>query len=63
MYFEKYPMYGDKRLDFESFKSAAQIISSTKGHLTAEGIDAIYTIKMVWIKEDTLKTSNIWGKY
>ena len=55
MYFEKYPMYGDKRLDFESFKSAAQIISSTKGHLTVEGIGAIYTIKMVWIKEDTPK--------
>lgn len=37
-------MYGDKRLDFESFKSAAEIIS-TKGHLTAEGLDTINTIK------------------
>lgn len=37
-------MYGDKRLDFESFKQAAKIISS-KGHLTAEGLDEIYLIK------------------
>lgn len=56
-FFEKYPMYGDKRLDFESFNhpiaaaaAAAQIIS-TKGHLTGEGLDAIYTIKKGMNKE------------
>jgi len=50
-------MYGDKRLDFESFNhpiaaaaAAAQIIS-TKGHLTGEGLDAIYTIKKGMNKE------------
>jgi len=41
-FFEKYSMYGDKRLDFESFQLAAEIIS-TKGHLTAEGLDTINT--------------------
>lgn len=42
--FDKYPMYGDKQLDFESFKKAAEIIS-TKGHLTLEGGEEIRMIK------------------
>jgi len=43
-FFEKYPMYGDKKLDFESFKQAAMIISS-KGHLTVQGLEKIHIIK------------------
>jgi hypothetical protein len=42
--FEKYPMYGDKQLDFESFKKVSQIISA-KGHLTVEGEEEINEIK------------------
>ena len=37
-------MYGDKQLDLESFKQAAKIRPS-KGHLTAEGLEDIHSIK------------------
>jgi hypothetical protein len=37
-------MYGDKQLDFESFKKVSQIISA-KGHLTVEGGEEINEIK------------------
>ena len=42
--FEKYPMYGDKQLDFESFKKVSQIIS-VKDHLTIEGREKINEIR------------------
>jgi hypothetical protein len=37
-------MFGDKQLDFNSFKSAAQIIL-VKGHLTEKGLKEIQGIK------------------
>lgn len=49
-FFDKYPIYGDKRLDFESFKQAASTIVS-KGHLTAEGLEEINSIKGSMNKE------------
>ena len=42
--FEKYPMHGDKQLDFLSFKKAAEIIYA-KNHLTVEGENEIRDIK------------------
>lgn len=43
-FFEKYPLHGNKQLDFDDFKNAANIISS-KNHLTAEGIQELSDIK------------------
>jgi hypothetical protein len=43
-FFEKYPLEGSKRADFEDFCKAAEIMQ-TKGHLTPEGLDQIKKIK------------------
>ncbi|OAX31767.1 homing endonuclease, partial [Rhizopogon vinicolor AM-OR11-026] len=43
-FFDKYPILGIKRLDFEDFKKVSQIVKSKK-HLTPEGIKTILEIK------------------
>ncbi len=44
-FFSKYPIHGVKALDFNDWKSAAEIVKS-KGHLTKEGIEKILKIKL-----------------
>jgi hypothetical protein len=43
-FFQKHPLQGTKKLDFEDFVEVAQIIK-IKGHLTAEGLKEIQIIK------------------
>jgi hypothetical protein len=43
-FFDKYPIQGQKALDFEDFKRVAEIMKSN-GHLTAEGFAKILKIK------------------
>lgn len=42
--FQEYPLHGVKRLDFEDFSRAAELIKSKK-HLTTEGLELIRKIK------------------
>ena len=43
-HFEKYPLYTQKKADFELFKCAVNIMN-TKGHLTLDGLQEIFNIK------------------
>jgi len=40
LFFEKYPIYGAKYLDFQSFCKGISIIEN-KGHLTQQGLDQL----------------------
>ena len=42
-FFNKYPILGVKRLDFEDFKTVAELVKN-KEHLNAEGLDNIIQI-------------------
>jgi hypothetical protein len=42
--FEKYPIQGEKYLDYESFCKVAELMQN-KAHLTLEGLDKIRKIK------------------
>jgi hypothetical protein len=48
-FFDKYPLQGDKSLDYADFKRAAAIIKA-KGHLTEEGFNQILVIKSLMNK-------------
>jgi len=43
-FFQKYPLYGDKNLNYIDFCKAACLIKD-KAHLTQEGLDKILTLK------------------
>jgi hypothetical protein len=43
-FFEKYPLQGSKRLNFEDFKKVVEIMRN-KGHLNQEGLEEIRKIK------------------
>jgi hypothetical protein len=43
-FFDKHPIIGDKVLDYEDFKRAAELMNS-KAHLTKEGLEQIRKIK------------------
>jgi hypothetical protein len=43
-FFDKYPIIGNKRLDYEDFCKVAYLVKD-KTHLTSEGIEVIKSIK------------------
>jgi hypothetical protein len=43
-FFVKYPLQGNKSLDFQSFLEVVKLVQS-KDHLTLEGLNKIRTIK------------------
>lgn len=43
-FFEKYPLYGSKALDYADFCRVADIMKDN-GHLTADGLEKIFKIK------------------
>jgi hypothetical protein len=43
-FFDKYPIFGIKSMDFKSFKNVAKLMQG-KAHLTTEGLEQIRTIK------------------
>jgi hypothetical protein len=57
-FFSRYPILGVKALDFQDWKSVAEIIKS-KGHLTKEGIEEIIKIKSNMNKSRTCSGLNM----
>lgn len=43
-YFDRYPLLGNKALDFEDFKCVVELMKS-KAHLSVEGLEQIRKIK------------------
>lgn len=43
-FFNKYPLYGNKRLDYACFEKVFMLVDN-KGHLTLEGLSQIKKIK------------------